>query len=364
MKVVYANRSDWRFRPGGDSVQMERTAEAIIRAFDCEIHFAESPTDPAIAACDLVHIFNTQTLENSLEYAQAAKTAGKPYLVSTIHWDLSHAMFVEFMQSRGWTPRASLKPGFDVAMGLAARLSGRPRYYSPSRKRDMRNLLLDAACLLPNSDEELSLMEQYVGCKLGRSVSVVNAIDPGQFHSLPGETREGCLVAARFLPVKNQLGVARAMQLIPEANLTMVGGCVDRGYLEAVQRESPADRTTVIAEDQDQAKLVGLYQSHKVHVLASFRESPGLSSLEGLACGCRVVVAQEAYCPVSFYFKDLVGTSVFPCDPYDPKDIARAIRQALESTAPGEPVEAALKKFTWAEAAKQTYSAYVDCLPK
>ncbi|MEQ1935272.1 MAG: hypothetical protein ABL962_15540, partial [Fimbriimonadaceae bacterium] len=183
MKVVYANRSDWRFRPGGDSVQMERTAEAITKAFDCEIHFAESPTDPAIAACDLVHIFNTQTLENSLEYAQAAKAVGKPYLVSTIHWDLSHAMFVEFAYGRRKTPRVSGKPLFDLLMATAARLTGRPRYYSLGRRAQMRGLLRGAAHLLPNSDEELVLMEHYVGEKLGPATAVVNAMDPERFST-------------------------------------------------------------------------------------------------------------------------------------------------------------------------------------
>lgn len=60
-------------------------------------------------------------------------------------------------------------------------------------------------------------------------------------------------------------------------------------------------------------------------MLPSFRESPGLVTLEALFYGCNIVVSDYKFCPVNYYKFDEVG---YICDPYSTKSIESAVLEA------------------------------------
>ena len=89
-----------------------------------------------------------------------------------------------------------------------------------------------------------------------------------------------------------------------------------------------------------------------VHVLPSWFETTGLSSLEAAAMGCNIVITNRGDA------KEYFGESAFYCDPGSPE----SIRQAVEEASLHEGNEALRKKilesYTWQQAALQTLTAY------
>lgn len=358
MKVAFCIRPDWETTHGGDSVQLVKTVEALQSHHGVQATIVIDPGDAAISRADVVHVFNIQTEEISSAYGRAALAAGLPYVLSTIYWDLRHARFVDMMGCRVPSPKwKTFKGVFDAASRLAGATLGRPRYAQPARRRLVRGLLEGAAVLLPNSQEEAQMVARDFGYEHPHVQPVVNAIDTSLFgQPAAGSEREGACIIGRVQPIKNQLGVVAGLSNSP-IPLTIVGAEHDAAYAAKVRE---------IALHRDEVKFIArlsptevaeLLRRSSVHVLPSFRESPGLSTLEALACGCKVVVSSSEFCPVQTYFGDLLDQSVFLCDPYDPASIRRATDAALESTAEPD-LTAWCARFTWEQAASQTMAGY------
>jgi glycosyltransferase involved in cell wall biosynthesis len=68
--------------------------------------------------------------------------------------------------------------------------------------------------------------------------------------------------------------------------------------------------------------------------------------------GCNVVITDKGDA------KEYFGTNAFYCDPAKPQSILAAIEKASESSYNEALHDLILKKYTWKQAAKQTYNAY------
>lgn len=122
MNVVFCNRPDWESSPGGDTVQMLRTKDALEKR-GVRVSLARHPTD--LQGANLVHIFNTQRAAELLPWAQEAKRVQLPVVLSTIHWDLSHYIYVANLYKLGMDCSrldvSVFKPAFDFTASVAAR---------------------------------------------------------------------------------------------------------------------------------------------------------------------------------------------------------------------------------------------------
>jgi glycosyltransferase involved in cell wall biosynthesis len=106
----------------------------------------------------------------------------------------------------------------------------------------------------------------------------------------------------------------------------------------------------------DHGGLAGVYQAAKVHVLPSWFETTGLSSLEAGAMGCNLVVTRKG--DTEEYFADMA----YYCEPDDVDSIQQAVLQAH-----AEPVNPRLRNhifshYTWQDTAAQTLAAYQEVL--
>ena len=96
-------------------------------------------------------------------------------------------------------------------------------------------------------------------------------------------------------------------------------------------------------------ELKALYENAVCFVFASLYEGFGLPPLEAMASGCPVVVSRIASLP------ELFEGPTFFCNPYDPKDIAAAIRSAIESPPPVHLLKEFARKFSWEKCARETF---------
>jgi glycosyltransferase involved in cell wall biosynthesis len=99
-----------------------------------------------------------------------------------------------------------------------------------------------------------------------------------------------------------------------------------------------------------------LYSLARVHVLPSWMETCGLSSLEAAVAGCAIVVSPNGDT------RDYFGGDVEYCDPASPSSIREAIIRAY-GRGPSATLEQRIRtEFTWQRTAEATFGAYARVL--
>lgn len=151
--------------------------------------------------------------------------------------------------------------------------------------------------IVVNSHAEADLLRTESHRPLPDVRVVHSGVDQAFFH---GDTAEGrrllgidddgdlVLCVGRLEPRKNQLTLAKAMCGVP-ARLVLVGSVLpgNEGYLAACRAALPS---LLHVPAVDHAELPHVYRVAGVHVLASWYETTGLSTLEAMAAGTPVVV--------------------------------------------------------------------------
>jgi glycosyltransferase involved in cell wall biosynthesis len=159
------------------------------------------------------------------------------------------------------------------------------------------------------------------------------------------------LCVARIEGVKCQLELVRAMRDLPW-KLVLVGAPAlnHEHYYRQVLREA-GDNVEILGW-REHKSLPSLYRAAKVHVLASWGETTGLSSLEAAAVGRNIVITAKG--DTREYFRDLA----FYCTPGSVESIRESIAAAYND--PPNPLlrKTVLDNYTWRRAAEETLRGY------
>lgn len=365
MKLIFCNRSNWNITLGGDSIQMLKTKEALEKKYNLSITIAKDFQDIQKTDAQIVHIFNIQTIDDSLLFAHEAKKYNKKIVLSPIYWDFSHSNFVEILghfnifniHKRMYV---YFKKIMDILLHFCSILFKKPILYSKTFREKVVELIELSDIILPNSIEEIILFQKFFKLQNINYKIVYNAIDPTIFKindriKAPAMTKK-VICVGRISPTKNQLGVLYALYDLREVEITFVGDISNIPYYEKILKISQKrGNVKLITYTISQEELSKLYYQSDVHVLPSFRESPGLSSLESLYSGLNIVVSSEEFCPINTYFKNKIGKNVFICDPYNINSIKKAVLEAL--TTNEHNIDNDLI-FSWDITAEKTFESY------
>lgn len=163
---------------------------------------------------------------------------------------------------------------------------------------------------------------------------------------------------ARLEDKKNQLAVIEALYDEP-VPLVFVGK--DSPYYSpdygARCRALAAQRGNVhFIEWLPESELPLLYANAAAHILPSWVEQPGLSSLEAGASGTRVISTAVSGVP------ELLGNDAWYCDPYDLASIRTAVQMALASALPATLRPTLLARYAWSQVAAANLALYADVL--
>lgn len=368
IRVLMLNRSDAYSIHGGDTIQMEETAKGLRNlGVDVEVELVcrLSEIDTRF---DVVHIFNIQTAGESWEALLWAKAQKLPVVLSSIYWSpFPH-----------WYRNANeKKPAWKLVNTLLGPTLGSKtfeawqNFRSPANEfwKLQRRLLLSVDKILPNSSMEAKqlLHDFRLGKHIYQEISVIpNAIDDQLYIPKPQPNVEFqrrfdgqnlILAVGRISPEKNCLALIEALWDV-DVQIAFIGSSAphSKDYVDLCHQRAAERKGVHFIDWMDHKDLPGIYASANVHILPSWRETPGLANLEAAAAGCKIVSTSigSAY--------EYFGDKAWYCDPANTKTIKQAVLSALNSR-PSEDLRShILKNFTWNAAAKATLTAYQSVL--
>lgn len=354
MKVLFIARASLYRNRGGDTIQLNKTAEWLGKlGVAAEIRLADEDID--YTGCDLIHFFNLMRPADILRHA---RTSGKPYVISPLFVDYSEA---DRRTRKGWArllTRVVSPDRIEYLKVIARRILNGERIVSPDylwygQRDSVRRILRDAAMLLPNSKNEYLRLRRQFGIDCPYRV-IPNAIDPELFSPEEPDTgreKDLILCAARIEGIKNQLNLIRAVNGSP-FRLILIGAPAmnQRAYFDECRKAAGPAVTFLDAVPQED--LAAYYRRAQVHALPSWFETTGLSSLEAAAMGSALVITDRG--DTREYF----GDQAFYCDPASPASILEALIKAAKA-GPAEALRAKiLHQYTWHRTARETLAAY------
>jgi glycosyltransferase involved in cell wall biosynthesis len=369
LKVLLQSRTTLFTVPGGDTVQVAKTAEALRRK-GCVVDISLE-LEPDVSAYDLVHLFNLTRPQEVYVQAANAKKTGKPLALSTIYVDFSEYDSTIRGGIAGFAARV-MSPasiGYLKAVARAAKngeINKGTLVLLKSGFKNLQSKIVDMTdVFLPNSESEMGRVNRdHPISKEKHFLVVPNGIDQHVFDAEnitvtpPVEAYRGCVLSvARIEGLKNQLNLVRAMRDLSWP-LLLIGSPAPnhRAYFDRIRKE--AGPNVHFISHLDHELLPQYYKAAKVHALASWMETTGLSSLEAGAMGCNLVITPKG--DTREYFGDLASY----CEPGSVSSIRAAIINAYEAPARPALRERILKNFTWEKAADKTLEAYEQLLDR
>jgi glycosyltransferase involved in cell wall biosynthesis len=353
MKIAFIVRSTLHTGAGGDTIQVEETA-CHLRKMRVEVDILKANEKINYASYQLLHFFNITRPADILVHVQRSK---KPFVVSTIL--VNYALY-DKQQRPGMAGKLfKLLPadGIEYVKTLYRCLLGKDRLMSISylwkgQRHCIREILKKAtAVLVQDKNEYTDLVRWY---QVAPPFAIIhNGVNHGLFKTGNVVNREDDLVlcVARIEGLKNQYNLIKALNNT-HYKLLLIGNAApnQKKYYRECRKIAAANISFI--NYLPQQELIQYYAKAKVHILPSWFEVCGLSSLEAAAMGCRVVITGNGY--AGSYFND----AAFYCDPSQPRSILQAVDKAVAAKSNGELQKKIIHNYTWQKTAADTLAVY------
>lgn len=359
IRVAMIARSTLYSVRGGDTVQLTQTAEHLRRiGVLVDIKLTHEPID--YRQYSLLHFFNIIRPADILYHVKKAR---KPFVVSTIFVDYSGYDRTQRKGVAGALFRTICGERIEYCKTIARKLLGRDSlrsfsYVWKGHRKSIINILQRADHLLPNSQHEYTRLEEEYGSHAPYTI-ITNGIHDQLFPETTAGDRDRFLVicVARIEGVKNQLNLIKALNGT-HFRLWLIGTYAPNQFNYYRQCRRAAGDNISFLGHVEQEKLVDYYRLAKVHVLPSWFETTGLSSLEAAAMGCNIVITGNGDA------KEYFGDHALYCDPASPASIRNAIEKASVA---GQDISLQQKirvLHTWQRAAHQTRTVYEQVITR
>jgi glycosyltransferase involved in cell wall biosynthesis len=355
MKVALITRSTLYTVPGGDTVQLEETARHL-REFDVDARICLSNQKIVYDDFDLLHFFNLTRPADILYHTRKSKTpyVVTPILINYAEYDGHHRQGLS-----GWILRNCPSPEYakTICRSLLFQDHIPPKEYLwKGHQKAIHDVLHKSRMILPNSIEENEQLQTSYSTSKPYSV-IPNGINEKLFHQDSSVHRDERLVicAARIEGLKNQLSLIKALNN-SHFKLLLVGEAAPNQKAYYKRCREAAKSNVVFTGRTNQQQLANLFRTAKVHVLPSWFETCGLSSLEAAASGCNIVVTRKGFT------KSYFGPEAFYCEPDDIQSIYTAVSNAANCENSKQRLHEVAGRYTWKQAALKTLEAYNNCL--
>ncbi len=324
MKVLLCIREDYFRNFAGDSMQVLKTQEFLRkRGVKADINNG-SISD--YSSYDIVHLFNLTPMGETYKYFKLALHYRKNIVVSPIYWDLTqyYKYTKDFEGMKLWDS------------------------CTPYRSEILRRCKM----IYPNSIMEQQLIKNQFGEKLPSTV-IYNGVEvedeevPLYNFKERFNLNNYILCVGRICERKNQFTLSKICNELGHT-LVLIGNIGDRSYLDECLKFSNVKYIGFM----DSYNIYNAYRFARLHVLPSFIETPGLSSLEAGASGCNIVTTEEGC--AREYFLNYAEY----CNPYKEDSIGEAILKAYKKPKSSELKEHIENNYSWNKCLEKLYESY------
>ncbi len=343
MKVTMASYHSLSIDHGGPRVQMLQTKKELER-LGVQVTLFDSWQTLSTTDCDILHLFAARL--GTFQLAQTIHNTGIPLVTSPIF----------FTRRPAWVIRATLalehslkriRPGIWTDYGFAQQICNWSR------------------SLLPNTDDEASLLVKGMGIARERITVVPNGVDPKFEFGNPSLFKKKYGIEKFILnvghigpPRKNVGRLISALRTIdhPAVIIGKVTGTEGKRCLA----EAAENKNILIIPglENDSELLASAYAACDVFVLPSLYETPGIAALEAALAGAKIVITSEGGA------REYFGTMARYINPYSVEAIRAGIISALNDTKSGSLKEHVKKEYLWSSVAEKTLAAYERTLRK
>jgi glycosyltransferase involved in cell wall biosynthesis len=357
MRIAMIARSTLFSSRGGDTVQVMQTAKYLREAgVMVDVKLTTEHID--YGQYTLLHFFNIIRPADILYHISRTK---KPFVISTIFVDYSEYEKYHRKGLPGMMFRYLPADTIEYVKAIARKAVGSDSlrnlsYVWNGQRRSIHKILGKASLLLPNSDSEYKRLQTHYQTAAAHAV-ITNGIDGGVFFDGDNHGKDELLVlcVARIEGIKNQLNLIKALSGT-KFRLLLIGSPAPNqaSYFNECIKAAGGNVSFIGHVKQDELRRY--YQLAKVHVLPSWFETTGLSSLEAAVMGCNIVITEKGDA------KEYFGNLAFYCDPSSPESIYEAIEKAAQSKTDPALQQKIKTQHTWQQAAEQTKNAYQKVL--
>lgn len=347
---------------GGDTVQILKTKE-YLEKLGLEVKISTRVNED-LSEYDIVHLFNLTRVQETYYQILNATKFNKPIVLSTIYWPTDELE----LNGQGFIRKNANKL---LGVSNIEKLKNILKYCKGERSLLLRDLikinyteaikeiLRLTDWFLPNSSIEMKKISEKYEFETKNFTRVVNAIDVNLLNSTCenkyGEFKDSIICIGRVEPRKNQLQLVKALY-DTDYKLVIIGKYAPnhKKYYDEVKRVS--NNNTNFIDFISNEEIYQICKVAKVHVLPSWYDTPGLSSLEAASCGCNIVVSEEGTT------KDYFGDKAFYCNHKDVDSILRAVESAYNAEKSDVLSKYVAKNYCWQKAAEQTFEGYLNAI--
>ena len=328
MKVLMCIRSDYCRNFGGDSRQMLK-AEEYLKKLGVEV-VINSGDIVDFSDYDIVHLYGLNSVGETYKYYKIARQYKKDIVLSPLYWNMSrYYKHINDIES--------------------VKLWKKCNIYR-------REIVRGCKAVYPNSTIEAEVLKSEISANTNykviyNGVEIISEETPLYGLKDRYELENYVLSVGRICPIKNQLILAQICQEL-NMQLVLIGNVNDKTYFDKCMNFNG----TIYLGFIDSYNIYNAYRFAKVHVLPSFVEMPGMSSLEAAANGGRIVSTNQG--SAIEYFKD----KAIYCDPYDDSSIYSAVKQGIKLDKNCELKKMVREKYNWESCTKALYESYMSIL--
>ena len=370
MKILIQNRVDAFTKMGGDTIQIARLKESLVKLgtqvdISCELF-------PELDKYDIIHIFNITRVHDAYLQCMHAKRHKKKIVLTPLHHDIGE--IEDFEKNGRYGPlkyfnRLIYSPNIrEMAKNIYRGFICRDQRYPVFRqlfigyRRQQLEVLKMADLLLPLAQLEMDSLFKDFGIR--KDYEIVHNGVKHEFLKGDGNRsereygiRDFVACVARIEPRKNQLNLIKAMDGL-NIDLVLVGGMNpnNKEYNKEVRRLAALKPWIHHVPHIDHEKIADLLAAAKVHALPSWFEVVSLSCLEAALAGCNIVMSDRGYT------REYIGEKAWYCDPESIDSIRKAVVGAYGSPKNDGLREIIKQKYTWENAAQEALGAYRKAL--